>query len=105
MKAKHIAAVVKVRCTLYFAQAFGFAKAHYEYTWYSRLFTMDLKHLRVNDSEQCLQLFWRNKKVFFMRFVLLDETWIYHYTAMSNRQFTEWRAEPTKATKHASVGW
>lgn len=60
--------------------------------WVTRLLTVDQKQQRVDDSEHCLDLFKRNKKDFFMRYVTMDETWIHHYTPESNPQSTEWTA-------------
>lgn len=60
--------------------------------WVPRLLTVDQKQQRVDNSERCLELFQRNKKDFFMRYVTMDETWIHHYTPESNRQSAEWTA-------------
>ena len=49
--------------------------------------------LVTEDSERCLELFQRNKKDSFMRYVTMDETWIHHYTPESNRQSAEWTAK------------
>ena len=57
--------------------------------WVPSLFTVDQKQQRVNDSECCSELFQRNKKDFFMRYVTMDETWIHHYSPESNRQSAE----------------
>ena len=54
--------------------------------WVQRLLTNDEKQQRVDNSEHCLKLFQRNKKDFFMRYVIMDETWIHHYTLKSNQQ-------------------
>ena len=61
--------------------------------WVPRLLTVDQKQQRVDDSECCLELFQRNKKDFFMRYVTMDETWIHHYAPESNRQSAEWTAK------------
>ena len=54
--------------------------------WVPRLLTVDQKQQRVDDSERCLELFQRNTKDFFMRYVTMDETWIHHYTPRLNWQ-------------------
>ena len=66
--------------------------------WVRRLFTSDQKQQRVEESERCLELFQRNKKGFFMRYVTMNETWIDHYTPESNRRSAEW-------TANSSPGW
>jgi [histone H3]-lysine36 N-dimethyltransferase SETMAR len=57
-----------------------------------RVLTIDQKQQRVDDSEQCLTIFNRNKDEFFRRYI----TWLLHYTSESNRQSVEWteRYEP-----------
>jgi histone-lysine N-methyltransferase SETMAR len=67
--------------------------------WVPRLLTVDQKQQRVDDSERCLELFQRNKKNFFMRYVTMDETWIHHYTPESNRQSAEWTAKDENRPK------
>ena len=57
--------------------------------WVPRLLTVDQKEQRINDPERCLELFQRNKKVFFMRRETIDETSIHYYTPKSNRQSAE----------------
>ena len=56
--------------------------------WVPRLLTVDQKQ-RVDDLERFLELFQRNKKDFFMRYVTMDETWIHHYAPEINRQSAE----------------
>ena len=48
--------------------------------WVPRFLTPDQKQQRVGDSERCLELFKRGKKDFLRRCVIMDETWIHHYT-------------------------
>ena len=57
------------------------------------LLAVDQKQQRIDDSERCLELFQRNNKDFFMRYVTMDETWIHRYTTESNRQSAEWTAK------------
>ena len=64
-----------------------------------RLLTDDQKQERVDDSERCLELFQPNKKDFSMRSVIIDETWIYHYTPESNRQSAEWTSKGENSSK------
>lgn len=65
--------------------------------WVPRELTFDQKQQRIDDSEQCLAMFTRNKPEFLRRYVTMDETWIHHFTPESNRQSAEWTArdEPT----------
>ena len=49
--------------------------------WVSRLLTPDQKQQRVENSERSLELFKRVKKDFLHRYVIMDETWIQHYTS------------------------
>ena len=60
--------------------------------WVPRELTIDQKQQRVDDSEQCLALFNRNKSEFLRRYVTMDETWLHHYTPESNRQSASWTA-------------
>lgn len=60
--------------------------------WVPRELTFDQKQQRVDDSEQCLELFNRNKSEFSRRYVTMDETWLHHYTPESNRQSASWTA-------------
>jgi len=51
-----------------------------------RLLTADKKCTRIKISEQCLELFNKNKTDFvLLRFITMDETWIYHYTPESKQ--------------------
>jgi hypothetical protein len=54
------------------------------------------KQQRVDDSQQCLVIFNRNKDKFFSRYITMDETWLLHNTLEFNRQSIEWtkRDEP-----------
>jgi hypothetical protein len=51
---------------------------------------------RVDDSEQCLAIFNRNKDEFFRRYITMDVTRLLHNTSESNQQSAEWteRDEP-----------
>ena len=51
--------------------------------WVPRLLTVDQKQQRVDDSEQCLAMFTRNKSDFLRRHVTMDETYIHHFTPES----------------------
>jgi hypothetical protein len=64
--------------------------------WLPHLLTIDQNQQRVDDSEQCLAIFNRNKDEFFRRYITMDETCLLHYTLESNRQSVEWteRDEP-----------
>jgi hypothetical protein len=51
-----------------------------------RLLTIDQKPQRVDDSEQCLAIFNRNKDEFFRGYITMDVTWLLQNTPESNRQ-------------------
>lgn len=76
--------------------------------WVPRKLTIDQKQQRVDDSEQCLAMFKRNKSEFLRRYVTMDETWLHHYTPESNRQSAEWVARdepnPTRGKTQRSAG-
>jgi hypothetical protein len=59
-------------------------------------------------AEQCLAIFNRYKDEFFRRYIVMDETWLLHYTPESNPHSAEWteRDEPNpKCGKtHRSAG-
>ncbi|KAF7286446.1 hypothetical protein GWI33_005364 [Rhynchophorus ferrugineus] len=67
--------------------------------WVSRELTFDQKQRRVDDSEQCLKMIKRNKPEFLHRYVIMDETWLHHFTSKSNRQSSEWTAHNETAPK------
>ena len=60
--------------------------------WVLRLLKVDQKQQRIDDSERRLEMFRHNKKDFFIRYVTMDEKWIYYYIPESNRQSAEWTA-------------
>ena len=57
--------------------------------WVPRLLIVDQKQERVDDSEQCLAMFKRNKPEFLHRYVTMDKTWIHHFTPESKRSSSE----------------
>ena len=57
-----------------------------------RFLTVDQKQQRVEDSKRCLQLFQRNRKGFLRKYVIMDKTWIHHFTPESNKLSAEWAA-------------
>jgi hypothetical protein len=61
-----------------------------------RVLKIDQNQQRVDDSEQCLAIFNRNKDEIFRRYITMDVTWLLHNTLESNRQSAEWteRDEP-----------
>ncbi|KAF7277717.1 hypothetical protein GWI33_009264 [Rhynchophorus ferrugineus] len=65
--------------------------------WVPRELTFDQKHLRVDDSEQCLKMIKRNKPEFLHRYATMDETWIHAFTPNSNRHSSEWTAHDEPA--------
>ncbi|XP_025269033.1 protein GVQW3-like [Camponotus floridanus] len=58
--------------------------------WVPRLLTVENKHVRMTISKQCLDLFKRNPREFFRRYVTVDETWIHHYTPETKQQSKQW---------------
>lgn len=60
--------------------------------WVPRVLTVDQKQQRVDDSEECLALFNKNKNEFLRRYVTMDETWLHYFTPESNRQSASWTA-------------
>jgi hypothetical protein len=70
----------------------------------------------MNISEQCLERFNKNKTDFVCRFIIMDETWIHHYTPESKQQSKQWteagcsapkktRSVPSAGKVMASVFW
>jgi hypothetical protein len=61
-----------------------------------RVLTIDQNQQCVDDSEQCLAIFNRNKDEFFRQYITMNLTWLFHNTPESNRQSAEWteRDEP-----------
>jgi [histone H3]-lysine36 N-dimethyltransferase SETMAR len=64
--------------------------------WVPRVLTIDQQQQRVDDLEQCLAIFNRNKDEFFRRYITMDVIWLLQNTPESNRQSAEWieRDEP-----------
>jgi hypothetical protein len=58
--------------------------------WVPRLIIADQNHTYMNISEQCLEHFNNNKIDFVRRFIIMDETWIHHYTPESKQQSKQW---------------
>jgi hypothetical protein len=67
-----------------------------EYFDMQKLCAIDQNQQRVDDSEQCLAIFNRNKDKFVRRYITMDLTWLFHKTLEFNRQSAEWteRDEP-----------
>ena len=57
---------------------------------------------------QCLAMFKRNSQDFWRRFMIVDETWIHHYTPEMKQQSKQWitsgESAPKKAKTILSVG-
>jgi hypothetical protein len=58
--------------------------------------TIDQNQQRVDNSEQCLAIFNRNKDEFFRRYITMYVTWLLYNIPQYNRQSAEWteRDEP-----------
>ena len=67
--------------------------------WVPRLLTSDQKRTRMKISEQCLERFNKNKTDFVRRFIIMDETWIHHYTPESKQQWKQWKEAGCSAPK------
>ena len=67
--------------------------------WVPRLLTVDQKRQCVVDSERCLELFRLYKPNFLRRYVIMNETWIHHYTPESKRSSAESTAVGEKRPK------
>jgi DNA-binding Xre family transcriptional regulator len=77
-------------------------------SWVPRLLTAEQKRARMKISEQCLDRFNKNKTDFVRRFVIMDETWIHHYTPESKQQSKQWTEagclQPNKTSSVPSAG-
>jgi hypothetical protein len=76
--------------------------------WLPRLLTIDQNQQRVDDSEQCLAIFNRNKDEFFRRYITMGVTWLLYNTPESNRQSTKVterdEPDPKGGKTHRSAG-
>ena len=84
--------------------------------WVPRLLTADQKRTHMKISEQYLEGFNKNKPYFVYRFIIMDVTWIHHYTPESKQQSKQWteagcsapkktRSVPSAGKVMASVFW
>jgi histone-lysine N-methyltransferase SETMAR len=84
--------------------------------WVPRLLKADQKRNRMKISEQCLERFNKNKTDFLLQFIIMDKTWIHHYTPESKQQSKQWteascsapkktRSVPSAGKVMASVLW
>jgi histone-lysine N-methyltransferase SETMAR len=84
--------------------------------WVPRLLTADQKRTCMKISEQCLERFNKNKTDFMHQFIIMDETWIHHYTPESKQHSKWWteagcsvlkktRSVPSAVKVAASVFW
>ena len=67
--------------------------------WVPRFLTHDQKRIRVTTLEQNLAYFDRNPKDFLRRFVMMDETWIRHYSPESREWPKQWVKPGESASK------
>jgi len=58
--------------------------------WMPLLLTADQKRTCMKISEQCLERFNKNKTDFVHRFIIMNDTWIHHYTPESKQQSKQW---------------
>jgi hypothetical protein len=66
-------------------------------------YTIDQNKQRVDDSEQCLAIFYRNKDYFFCRYITMDVTWLLYNTPWSNRQSAEWTERDEPNSNHGKI--
>lgn len=71
--------------------------------WVPRLLTVDQKRIRLNISQECLDLFKRNPTEFLRRFITVDESWIHHYTPETKQQSKQWIGPGESAPKKAKT--
>lgn len=71
--------------------------------WVPHLLNYDQKAVRQDISQECLDLFKRNKKDFLRRFVTVDETWIHYFTPETKVQSKQWISPGEKAPRKVKV--
>jgi len=57
--------------------------------WVPKCLNADQKRQRCQSSEQLLEIFRHNPNDFLLRFVTMDETWLYHYDTETKQQSME----------------
>ncbi len=67
--------------------------------WVPRVITNDQKRERVECSEANLSMIKRNRSEFFRRLIIVDETWIHHYTPETAQQSKQWVSKGQSAPK------
>ncbi|KYN01329.1 hypothetical protein ALC62_07948 [Cyphomyrmex costatus] len=73
--------------------------------WVPRLLTVENKRVHMTISKECLDLFKRNPREFFRRYVTVDETWIHHYTPETKQQSKQWISSGPEESQIGSIGW
>ena len=58
---------------------------------------------REDVSTECLSLYKRNSSKFLRRFIIVDETWVHHYTPESKKQSKQWTPRGEPATKKSKL--
>lgn len=71
--------------------------------WVPRLLTLDQKRVRMNISNALLAQLRHNKREFWRRLIIADETWIHYYTAETKTQLNQWTAKGELALKKAKA--
>ena len=71
--------------------------------WVLRFLTIDQKRQLVHDSKSCLDLYNCNPSDFLHQLVIINETWIYHYTSESKQQAKQWVGPGGTAPKRANI--
>jgi hypothetical protein len=71
--------------------------------WLPRLLTIDQNQHLVDDSEQCLAIFNRNKDVFFRQYIAMDVSWLLYNTPEFNLQSTEWTERDEPNSNHGKT--
>ncbi|GFU58797.1 histone-lysine N-methyltransferase SETMAR [Trichonephila clavipes] len=68
-----------------------------------RLLRLDQKRVRMNISNDLLEQFRLNKPEFWRRLIIVEETWIHHYTLGTKIQFKQWTAKGEPSPKKAKT--
>ncbi|CAK9820465.1 Histone-lysine N-methyltransferase SETMAR [Anthophora plagiata] len=71
--------------------------------WVPRLLTMEQKQRREDVSTECLVKFHSNKAEFLRRFIIMDETWVHHFTPETKEQSKQWTERGESAPKKAKT--
>ncbi|XP_018317254.1 uncharacterized protein, partial [Mycetomoellerius zeteki] len=71
--------------------------------WMPRLLTLDKKRIQMNISKALLERFMRTESDFLRRLIMIDETWVHHFTPETKEQSKQWTAKDKPALKKAKM--